>query len=98
MPTTKVKLVYLNRLLIGWAVSWNDASLVLTARLNRDVSVAEAMKLGIEEPDGFHLTIRESTSVNAPLVARVAVWRVASSRLTLSRKDETVRSDEDLSS
>jgi hypothetical protein len=72
MLTTKVKLVYLNRLLIGLALSWNDASLVLSARLNRDVSVAEAMKLGIEEPDGFHLTIQGLTPVNAPLLARVA--------------------------
>ena len=70
MPTTKVKLVYLNRLLIGWAVSWNDASLVLTARLNRDVSVAEAMKLGIEGPDGFYVTFRRLAPVNAPLVTR----------------------------
>ena len=69
MLTTKVKFVYLNRLLIGSAVSWGDASLVLSAKLERDVSVAEAMKLGIEGPDGFYLTIRRLAPVNTPLVA-----------------------------
>jgi hypothetical protein len=68
MPATNIKLVYLNRLPIGSAVSWKDASLVLTARLDRRVSVAEAMKLGIEGPDGFYVTIRRLTLVNAPLV------------------------------
>lgn len=58
MPTTKVKLVYLDRLPIGSAVSWDDASLVLSARLDRSVSVAEAMKLGVEAPDGFYVTIQ----------------------------------------
>ena len=70
MPTTNAKLVYLNRLPIGSAVSWDDASLVLTARLDRRVSVAEAMKLGIEGPDGFYVTIRRLALVNAPLVTR----------------------------
>jgi hypothetical protein len=72
MPTTKMKLVYLNRLPIGSAVSWDDASLVLSARLERDVSVAEAMKLGIEGPDGFYVTTRRLTRVNVPLVTRGA--------------------------
>ena len=58
MPTTKAKLVYLDRLPIGSAVSWDDASLVLSARLDRRVSVAEAMNLGVEAPDGFYVTIR----------------------------------------
>ena len=75
MLTTKVKPVYLNRFLIGSALGWDDASLVLSARLDRSISVTEAMKLGIEEPDGFHLTIRGLTPVNAPLVARVSIWR-----------------------
>ena len=70
MPTTNAKLVYLNRLPIGSAVSWDDASLVLTARLDRRVSVAEAMKLGIEGPDGFYVTFRRLALVNAPLVTR----------------------------
>ena len=70
MPTTKMKLVYLNRLPIGSAVTWDDASLVLSARLERDVSVAEAMKLGIEGPDGFYVTIRRLTPVNASLGTR----------------------------
>jgi hypothetical protein len=69
MLTTKVKFVYLNRLLIGSAVSWDDASLVLSAKLDRDISVAEAMQLGTEEPDGFYLTIRRLAPVNASLVA-----------------------------
>jgi hypothetical protein len=75
MPLAKVKLVYLNRLPIGSAVSWDDASLVLSARLDRRVSVAEAMKLGIERPEGFYVTIRGLAPVNAPLVAQVAIWR-----------------------
>ena len=70
MPTTKMKLVYLNRLPIGSAISWDDASLVLSARLDRRVSVAEAMKLGIEGPDGFYVTTRRLTPMNAPLVTR----------------------------
>ena len=70
MPTTKMKLVYLNRLPIGSAVTWDDASLVLSARLERDVSVAEAMKLGIEGPDGFYVKIRQLTPANAPLGTR----------------------------
>jgi hypothetical protein len=68
MPATNIKLVYLNRLPIGSAVNWKDASLVLTARLDRRVSVAEAMKLGIEGPDGFYVTIRRLTLLNEPLV------------------------------
>jgi hypothetical protein len=68
MLTTKMKLVYLNRLPIGSALSWDDASLVLSARLDRNVSVAETMKLGIEGPDGFYVTIRRLTLVDAPLV------------------------------
>jgi hypothetical protein len=75
MPLAKLKLLYLNRLPIGSAVSWEDASLVLSARLDRSVSVAEAMKLGIEGPEGFYVTIRELAPVNAPLVAQVAIWR-----------------------
>ena len=68
MPTTNIKLVYLNRLPIGSAISWADASLVLSARLDRRVSVAEAMKHGVEAPHGFYVTIRRLTIVNAPLV------------------------------
>ena len=67
MPTTKVKLLYLNNLPIGSAVSWDDASLVLSAALDRNVSIAEAMKLGIEGPDGFYVKIRRLTTTTAPL-------------------------------
>ena len=67
MPPANIKLVYLNRLPIGSAVSWRDASLVLSARLDQRISVAEAMNLGTEALEGFYLTIRRLTPVNAPL-------------------------------
>jgi hypothetical protein len=67
VPTTNAKLVYLDRLPIGSAVSWDDASLVLSARLDRRVSVAEAIKLGVEGPDGFYVTFRRLALVNEPL-------------------------------
>jgi hypothetical protein len=70
MPTTNAKLVYLNRLPVGSAVGWDDASLVLSARLDRRISVAEAMKLGVEGPDGFYVTFRRLALINAPLVTR----------------------------
>jgi hypothetical protein len=54
-PAAKVKLVYLNGTPIGSAIAWNDASLVLSVSLDRNVTVAETLERGIEGPDGFYV-------------------------------------------
>lgn len=56
MPAAKIKVVYLNHVAIGSAANWSDVSLLLSAALDRDVRVPEAMKRGIEGPDFFYIT------------------------------------------
>jgi len=63
IPAVKVKLVYLNRLPIGSAANWGEASLVVSAALDRDVTVPETMKRGNEGPEGFYVSIAQLTLV-----------------------------------
>jgi hypothetical protein len=57
MPAPENKSVYLNHVAIGSAANWGDVSLLLSAALDRDVRVPEAMKRGIEGPDFFYITM-----------------------------------------
>jgi len=61
IPAAKIKIVYLNHVSVGSALSWTDASLVLSAALDREVSLAEAMRRGIERPDFFYITMPRLT-------------------------------------
>jgi len=65
MPAAKNKIVYLNHVPIGAAVSWSDASLLLSAALDRDVSVPETMRRGVEGPDFFYITMPRLTLVGS---------------------------------
>jgi hypothetical protein len=65
MPAAMNKIVYLNHVPIGSASSWNDASLLLSAVLDRDVTVAETMRRGIEGPDFFYITMPPLKLVSA---------------------------------
>jgi hypothetical protein len=64
MPAAKNKIVYLNHVSIGSASSWSGASLLLSAVLDRDVTVAETMRRGIEGPDFFYITMPRLTLIS----------------------------------
>jgi hypothetical protein len=50
----RLKALYLNHELIGSVATWSEAAQALSVVLQREVSDAEAMKRGIEGPDGFY--------------------------------------------
>jgi hypothetical protein len=54
----KRKPVYLNGAPVGFARTWHEVAMLLTALLRRGISSRDAQGNGSEGPNGFYITLR----------------------------------------